>query len=581
VPNFSVVLIARNEEKTIPRLIKSLTEFQELGGEILVLDTGSTDGTVETARNLGCKVIEVGTKFLRVIDNADEINEHFIIEGEEPIIKNGDKLFDFASARNYIAEYASNDVIATPDCDEIYTKFDIEKICKAISDGAEQLEYNFVFSHDEYGNEAVKFQHSKFYNRKKLKWVGIVHEVLSGLAKRVFLEESIIKLEHWQNPETNRNGYLRGLALDCFLNQGNDRNSHYFARELLWHGRPRSAIQEFKRHIQMSGWLAERAQSMIFIGDAYGRLNDTNSQAEWYYKAFHTDTSRREALIKLGYLYRSQNNTRACNTITRAALTIPYTPFYGNDMAHYTYVPYELLYWSNGWLGNITEAKYYLDLCLSFKPQDTTYLRDYRYYNHLPKVSFLIPQLGRPEGLQRCLDSIKELNYPLELIDIIVEPGDETVPRKVKKMFEESRGEYIVYASNDCEFTPNSLILAVIDSLKTGKGLVSFDTGVRNNEGYINEHFLLRRDLVPRIGGEVFDTEFFHVGVDDLLWHKCNRLNEAMLSKGFVKHYHYSREGSGAPGELIAPRDEIIDKGWSHFEEDRELLKKKLSEIGD
>lgn len=48
------------------------------------------------------------------------------------------------------------------------------------------------------------------------------------------LGEEIFKLEHWQNPETNRGGYLKGLAVDCFQHQEKDRNSHYFSREMFW-----------------------------------------------------------------------------------------------------------------------------------------------------------------------------------------------------------------------------------------------------------------------------------------------------------------------------------------------------------
>jgi len=51
-----IVTIARNEEKTIGRLILSLKDFTDAGGEIVVLDTGSTDNTVELCRYLGVKV---------------------------------------------------------------------------------------------------------------------------------------------------------------------------------------------------------------------------------------------------------------------------------------------------------------------------------------------------------------------------------------------------------------------------------------------------------------------------------------------------------------------------------------------
>lgn len=48
----SAIIIARNEEATIRRAIKSLEGFPE----ILVLDSGSTDRTVEIAKSLGANV---------------------------------------------------------------------------------------------------------------------------------------------------------------------------------------------------------------------------------------------------------------------------------------------------------------------------------------------------------------------------------------------------------------------------------------------------------------------------------------------------------------------------------------------
>ncbi len=188
----------------------------------------------------------------------------------------------------------------------------------------------------------------------------------------------------------------------------------------------------------------------------------------------------------------------------------------------------------------------------------------------LPKVSIIIPTLSRPEGLQRCLDSIDKLLYPKQLIEVIVDHGNGTVPKKVAFCLPDATGEYIAYMADDTEFLPDSLYVAVTESMATGKGLVAFDTGVRNDEGYINEHFIIRRNLIDKIGGEIFDTDFFHIGVDDLLWKKCDKINEAMISSAKVIHHHFSRIGSGIK------KDECIEKGWSREIEDRKLLQAKL-----
>ena len=132
---FSVCLIARNEAKVLPRLVESLKEFMSRGGEICLCDTGSTDGTAELARSLGCKVKEVGTKFVHVITTAEAnaINERFIVENEHPIVLPGETYFDFASARNEAVSMASNDWICTVDADEILTSLNLDKINEIIS----------------------------------------------------------------------------------------------------------------------------------------------------------------------------------------------------------------------------------------------------------------------------------------------------------------------------------------------------------------------------------------------------------------------------------------------------------------
>ncbi|WP_457568579.1 glycosyltransferase [Desulfurobacterium sp.] len=52
----SACVIAKNEEKNLPRLLKSLKgKFKE----IILVDTGSTDKTVEIAREFGCRVFQI------------------------------------------------------------------------------------------------------------------------------------------------------------------------------------------------------------------------------------------------------------------------------------------------------------------------------------------------------------------------------------------------------------------------------------------------------------------------------------------------------------------------------------------
>ena len=601
-PKFSVVLIARNESKTLPRLVGSLAEFKQRGGEIILVDTGSTDDTADIARDLGCKVTEVGNKFRRTItqDEADSINMNFVASSEADIVKAGDSLFDYSGARNFAAKLASNDMIATPDCDEVYTKLNLDKVNELISAGVSQLEYNFVFSHDAEGGDLIKFTHSKFYNRSKLEWTGIIHEVLKNKSSeevvRTFVDESVIKLEHFQNPETNRGHYLKGLALSVLIDPSNDRNLHYFGRELMYTGHFKSAIMALEKHVAMNKWAAEKSQSQIHIGDCYMFLGDSQKAIHSYIDAFDTCSARREPLMKIAEYYRRNGSADHVISYVGAALQIQGDNFYANYQPYYENVPHELMYWALWEKGEYNASKRHFDQCLAYQPFNSQYLRDYSNYYQVPTMSIVAPIKGRPEGVKLMLESIKNLNYPKDKIEVVlVYDGEETpiyetgdnfkvvgqvetigVPKSLKFGVEQSTGDWIVYAANDMEFDPDCLMAALKQAMDNNKFFMAFHEGpVGPDEGNIATHFMIHRKLLPKIGDEIFDTEFYHVGVDNLLWAKMKKLGQAMhCSRAKITHHHFSHTGVMDDINKIAWKEERV----AH---DRELLEKKLKELNN
>lgn len=757
-PNWSTVAICRNEEKTIGRFINSLKEFLELGGDLVIVDTGSTDNTVAVAKAMGVDLHLAGNQFSRVIteQEAAEVNKEKVEEGEQPILlKCGETIFDFHAARNYAANFSKNNWVAMHDIDETYTVLNIDKINEIISDDSlNNLEYEFVFAHDGFGNPSIQFVQSKFYRKDRLEWQNIVHEVLQPVKNVVFhsnkpmnryVLKDIIFLEHWQNFGTERGNYLRGLALDCWLNPDNDRNSHYLGRELFWTGRPKSAIKEFERHIAMNRWPAEKAQSYNFMGDCYEQIGKPLEAVVCWNKAFEIDGSRRESLMRLAWFYFRKEDWMKVIAYGVATLEIPWHGFYANNKAHYTNEPHELLYIAYWWAGQKEKSKEHLLKALDYAPYHKKYLDDTKFYfeypdnkidgwmwfcelqflyekakkfdtiaevgswkgrsthallsgckgkvtavdhflgskgeeaahseakgdvvfeqfdentkqffnlsvrrkdsltaakdfpdnsfdmifidgSHqyeevkadiqawknkakillcghdytnwpdvkkavdeelgnvmtcgsiwyqfrpLPLVDIIIPTLGRPAGLQRVLKSITQLNYPPDKIRVYV-MNDEPrigVPKRVKEGVEQSTGDYVCYASNDMEFTPDSLLLAVRDSVNQNKALVSFNAGpVYPDEGNICEHFIIRRNFIPQLENkEVFSTEFWHTGCDNWLWAQAKKLGQAFHSTdAIITHKHFTRG---------AVMDDIYKLGWSHVDEDRKLLKEKLVEL--
>jgi rSAM/selenodomain-associated transferase 2 len=56
MPSISAIIIARNEERHLPRLIQRLGEMPQVK-QIILSDGGSTDATISIARNAGARVV--------------------------------------------------------------------------------------------------------------------------------------------------------------------------------------------------------------------------------------------------------------------------------------------------------------------------------------------------------------------------------------------------------------------------------------------------------------------------------------------------------------------------------------------
>jgi tetratricopeptide (TPR) repeat protein len=400
------------------------------------------------------------------------------------------------------------------------------------------------------------------------------------MANTIRLPESELKLEHWQNPETNRSGYLRGLALDCFLNPDNDRNSHYFARDLMYSGRYRSAIQEFTRHIEMKRWPAEASQSWVYIGDCHAHLGNQALALRAYHIAFETESNRREPLIRLAEHYYKKKDAQRCAAFANAALTIGENGFYANHMAHYREFPHEMLYWAYYRLGNMSEAKIHWEKAIAYSPEKTSFLHDARFFMSLPKVSIVIPTLGREKQLEKCIELIKKnANYPD--FEIIVEKDSfenrQGVCKTLKAGVEKARGEYIAFLGNDCEPQPNFLILAVLKALKClnkysypepGVGLVGFNDGFWK-KGEIATHWLAHKDLSLHLEDDFFHLGYKHVGCDNELTERCRHIDRYVwCEEARIKH--------------TAQDDDIHRLAWNPEDvaADRKLLRERSKRLG-
>jgi len=390
-PKISICVVARNAERTYKRLFDSLREFKERGGDMVLVDTGSTDNTRDIYLAFGFRVHPVGDKFQIAVpeDVTRQVNENAKALGDPEIIPPGSSLFNFAAARNHAASLALNDYIINPDADEELTVFDIDAVEQTFGRYS-RFRYDFVFSHNADGTPYHQFvTDTRASDRRYWRWKGHVHETNEAIggdkSTMGYVPPNVFKIEHWQVPSPTRGNYLPGLAYACHVEPHNDRNCHYYARELMYRKFNRSAIEEFKRHLKLSKWDAERSQSMLFMGDCYDRLGDTESKLYWYHRAADECGTRREPFMRLAWHWYTKGDHRKASNYASAALDIPKSAFYGDIPENYTHAPHQILYWAQWWLGDRLASRFHWQKALAFSPKHPKFLADAQFYTENAK----------------------------------------------------------------------------------------------------------------------------------------------------------------------------------------------------
>ncbi len=288
-----VYAICKNEEKFAERWYNSMKEADK----IFVLDTGSTDGSVDTLKQLGVTV-------------------------KQEIIKP----WRFDEARNKSLEMVDEDadICVCTDLDEVFESGWREKLEKIWQDDTTRASYTYNWSLDEDNNPIISFYSDKIHARKGYKWTHPVHEVLSydGIENRVF-DESIV-INHYPDREKSRGSYLPLLELSVKEDPTDDRNTHYLGREYMYYGKWNEAIDTLIRHLNLkkATWKDERCASMRFIGRCYKHLNRPLEAEMWYKKALIEAPHLKEAYTELALFYYDMEEYEKAIPLFEQALSI-------------------------------------------------------------------------------------------------------------------------------------------------------------------------------------------------------------------------------------------------------------------
>ena len=170
-PILSLCMIVKNEKENLPRCLASAKPYVD---EMIVVDTGSQDGTAEIALSYGAKV------------------SHF------------EWCDDFSAARNYSISLASGDWILLLDADEELV-VETENFKQQLADNKELLGYALVREDFNVTNIIGGFHGRLFRNLPNLRYVNRFHEQLKYEDKNlVYGKLEGIKIIHYGNFEEEK-----------------------------------------------------------------------------------------------------------------------------------------------------------------------------------------------------------------------------------------------------------------------------------------------------------------------------------------------------------------------------------------
>ena len=337
-----VYAICKNEEQFVDRWYNSMKEADA----IYVLDTGSTDGTVDKLRKLGINV---------------EVKEI--------------KPWRFEIARNISLDMVPEDcdICVCTDLDEVLNegwRAELEKVWK---DDTTRCRYIYNWKLDDSDKPIISFYYEKFHSRKGYKWIYPVHEILSTEEKENWVSTDKIVLNHYPDSTKSRGSYLGLLELSVKEYPESDRNRHYLGREYMFHGKWNEAIDTLLSHLKMDNatWKDERAASMRFIARCYKELNRLEEARMWLKKAIEEAPYLRDAYMELSLLEYRESNWLEVDKYCKEALKIKINDrSYINEPFTFDETVYDLLSISNFQLGKYKDALYYVNEALKINNKD-------------------------------------------------------------------------------------------------------------------------------------------------------------------------------------------------------------------
>lgn len=344
----AVYTISKNEEQFVERFVNSAKDADY----IVIADTGSTDRTVEKARELGVQAHSIYINPWR---------------------------FDTARNAALALVPADADICVSLDMDEVLEPGWRKKIEDVWYPDTTRLRYGFDWGH------GIVFQYEKIHARKGYLWHHPCHEypVPDGRTTESYAYIKDILVTHKPDPTKSRGQYMELLELSVKEDPNCPRNAFYYARELTFHSRWNEAIGALHKYLDMPNatWINERCYAMRLLGKSYDAIGDGINAMAWFRRACAEAPYTREPWVDLALACYCRSMWAESYAAARNALAITHRELvYTCDPEVWGAKPHDLLAIAAYNLGLYNEAAEHGAMALKHEPENERFKNNLEWY---------------------------------------------------------------------------------------------------------------------------------------------------------------------------------------------------------
>jgi len=352
MPTISLCMIVKNEEMNLARCLDSVADLVE---EIIIVDTGSKDRTVEIASHYTTKVYSHPWKD------------------------------DFSDARNYSFSKAAMDYCMWMDADDILEEGEKDKFLKlkqSLTPDIDMVMMKYHTAFDEAGKPSFSYFRERWIRNCGLyRWIGAVHEVIPPKGRILYSDLGIChKKTGPGSPDRNLKIYQKLLAEGKQLEP---RQQYYYGRELYYHEEYKEAVCVFEQFLlSEEGWIENKIEACAICARCYEKLGEEQAALLTLLRSMSFDLPRAELCCEIGKYFLEHESFYHAIYWYETALKIPKNEYSGGFILSdcYDYIPLLQLCVCYDKLGDRQKAKEYNERAGVCKPYSKAYLYNKQYF---------------------------------------------------------------------------------------------------------------------------------------------------------------------------------------------------------